>query len=176
MSKALVIACALALAAAPSFGKQKVKSPKKKAGVSILGNQKKECPDSNNCEVEVKGVAPVDNGTSCTVTYEFSSIVVAKGQTPKVVWTVRPADSSDKSQYRFMSNGIALDAKNDPAKDFKDGGFDAVNKKKYKWKSVNLRASEIHYEINVVRKPHGGTWGNAERCTPVDPTISNTGP
>ncbi len=175
MSKALLIACALALAAAPGFGAQKHKVSKK-AGISILGTKQKDCADSNNCNVAVSGIAPVDAETSCTVSDEFSAIVVAQGKTPKVVWTVSPADSSDKGEYRFMSNGIALDAKNDPAKDFKDGGFDSANKKKFKWKSVNLRSSTIPYVINVVRKAPGGSWSNAERCTPVDPTISNMGP
>jgi hypothetical protein len=176
MSKALVMACALALAAFPSFGAQKHKSPKKKAGVSVLGTKQKDCLDSDTCNVGVSGIAPADADTTCTVSYEFSAIVVGQGKTPKVVWTVSRADPADRSEYRFAVNGIALNAKNDPAKDFKDGGFDGTNKKKYKWKSVNKAPSVIPYEINVVRKPPGGTWPNAERCTPVDPTISNMGP
>ena len=175
MSKTLLVACALALAVAPSFGANKHKT-QKKAGASVLGTKQKDCPDSNTCNVPVLGIAPVDAQTTCTVSYEFSSIVVARGKTPKVVWTVSPADSADRGSYRFMSNGIALDPKNDPATDFKDGGFDGTNKKKYKWKSVNKVASKIPYAINVERKAPGGKWSNAERCTPVDPTISNTGP
>ena len=175
MSKTLLVACALALVAAPSLGADKNKTPKK-AGVSVLGTKQKDCPSSHNCNVTVLGHAPVDDTTTCTVSYEFSSIVVARGKHPKVVWTVSPANSADRGSYRFMSNGIALDAKNDPATDFKDGGFDSADKKKYKWKSVNKVASKIPYVINVERKAPGGTWSDAEQCTPVDPTISNSGP
>jgi len=175
MSKALVMACALAIVAAPSLAAQKNKSPKK-AGVSVMGTQQKDCLDSNTCDVPVVGKAPVDADTTCTVSYEFSAIVVAQGKTPKVVWTVSRADPADAGDYRFAANGIALSAKNDPAKDFKDGAFDGTNKKKYKWKSVNKASSVIPYEINVVRKAPGGTWANAEQCTPIDPTISNMGP
>lgn len=175
MSRAFMVACAVALATAPSWGAQKQKFSKK-AGVSILGTQQKDCPDSNDCNVSVKGHAAVDAHTTCTVSYDFSAIVVARAKTPKVVWTVSRADPADKGDYRFTVNGIALDPKNDPAKDFKDGGFGSTTKKKYKWQSVNLAASTIPYEINVIRKSPGGTWANAEKCTPVDPTISNMGP
>jgi hypothetical protein len=155
----------------------------KKPGFSILSHQPGNCPDSGDptrCEIPVLAFPPDSSHGKCWVQFFFSPMTIANGATPKVVWILAKGDPDDGSKYRFKPNGIDLlttsGVANDPNLDFADPDFDVSLKHRYKWRSVNARPSSFDYQINVIRKPPGGSWAHPEDCTPTDPTINNNGP
>lgn len=128
------------------------------------------CPPTA-CDAYVK--VWTDGGGVCRLQLSDDTIEVQRGHKPVLTWQLRQLNPSDGYQYRFNEQtGVAF---KDPSRvtlnDFDSNH--AVGQDKYRWRSVNGRAGDFYYSVNLERRPNGGLW---LPCPVLDPRIVNDGP
>lgn len=116
-----------------------------------------------------------DGAGICRLAVSDEEIEVPPGNSPNLIWQLRPLNPGDGFQYQFDTvNGIAF--KPTPAvtpADFDSNDVLGPRNSKYKWRSVNRRPFTAHYNVNVQRRVPSGTWAS---CPVLDPRIVNDGP
>jgi hypothetical protein len=114
-----------------------------------------------------------DSGGTCRLQVSDNTIRVPRNSSPVLTWQLRQLNQTDGYDYRFnAASGIEFKSSSPiTAQDFDNK--QAVGHDKYRWRSVNGRAGEFFYNVNVQRKDGSGTWSD---CPVLDPRIVNDGP